>query len=117
MNKSELVNNVFDKTLIMHNVIQKVYDAIFDEITLALQAGDVVHLAQILDEITLALKAGDVVTLPKFGTFRVADIPARLGMNPRTKETITIPAHKRAKFSAGTVLRAAVNGGDNHGDN
>jgi len=40
-----------------------------------------------------------------FGTFQVAKRKARRGVNPRTRETIQIPAKKVPKFVPGTALR------------
>lgn len=40
------------------------------------------------------------VTLIGFGTFSVAERPARMGRNPRTKEKIKIAAKKNVKFKA-----------------
>ena len=46
-----------------------------------------------------------------FGTFEVLDVPERQGRNPRTGESIPIPAHKAVKFRPGKELREAVNRG------
>ncbi len=51
-----------------------------------------------------ALIAGDKVALIGFGTFSVNERPAREGINPATKEKITIAAKKIAKFKAGAEL-------------
>lgn len=56
-----------------------------------------------------ALKAGDKVQLLGFGTFEVAERPAREGRNPRTGETIQIAAAKAPKFKAGKALKDTVN--------
>ncbi|MCI6117683.1 MAG: HU family DNA-binding protein [Prevotella sp.] len=56
-----------------------------------------------------ALVAGDKIALVGFGTFSVAERPAREGMNLRTKEKIQIPAKKVAKFKAGAELNDALN--------
>jgi DNA-binding protein HU-beta len=56
-----------------------------------------------------ALKAGDKVSLVGFGTFSVNERPAREGVNPATKEKITIAAKKIAKFKAGAELTEAMN--------
>lgn len=45
-----------------------------------------------------ALVAGDKVALIGFGTFSVNERPAREGINPATKQKITIAAKKVAKF-------------------
>lgn len=57
-----------------------------------------------LDAITCAVKAGDKVALVGFGTFSVSERAERQGLNPATKETITIPAKKVVKFKAGSDL-------------
>jgi DNA-binding protein HU-beta len=63
-----------------------------------------------LEAITAALKAGQKVTLTGFGTFQARKTAARLGTNPKTRQKIHIPAGKRAAFSAGSLLKAAVSG-------
>ena len=60
--------------------------------------------------ITNALKDGDKVQLIGFGTFEVKDVAAREGRNPKTGETITIPATKKPAFSASKVLKDQING-------
>lgn len=66
-----------------------------------------------LDATTEALKEalvnGDKVALIGFGTFSVQERPAREGINPATKEKITIAAKKVAKFKAGAELANAIN--------
>jgi DNA-binding protein HU-beta len=62
-----------------------------------------------LDIITSTLKGGDEVRIVGFGTFAVASRAASEGRNPRTGETIKIPASKRPKFTAGKGLKDAVN--------
>ena len=56
-----------------------------------------------------ALVAGDKVALIGFGTFSVNERPAREGLNPATKQKITIAAKKVAKFKAGADLDEALN--------
>ena len=56
-----------------------------------------------------ALVAGDKIALVGFGTFSVAERPAREGINPATKEKLTIAAKKVAKFKAGAELADALN--------
>ena len=57
-----------------------------------------------LEAITNAVKAGDKVALVGFGTLDVTERAERQGINPATKETITIPAKKVVKFKAGADL-------------
>ncbi|EJX09204.1 DNA-binding protein HU-beta [gut metagenome] len=58
--------------------------------------------------VTGALKAGEKVSLVGFGTFSVSERAERTGINPSTKEAITIPAKKVAKFKPGTELSDAI---------
>ena len=55
-----------------------------------------------------ALVKGDKVQLVGFGTFSVNERPAHDGVNPATKEKITIAAKKVAKFKAGAELTEAI---------
>ena len=61
-----------------------------------------------VEAIKNALVNGDKVQLIGFGTFAVAERPAREGINPATKEKIQIAAKKVAKFKAGAELNAAL---------
>ena len=57
-----------------------------------------------------ALKAGDNVTFTGFGKFHVTHRAARMGVNPRNpSEKVQIKAATVPKFSAGSVLKKAVN--------
>lgn len=62
-----------------------------------------------LETIVNALKGGDKVPLVGFGTFAVAERNERTARNPRTGETITIPARKAVTFKAGSALKDSVN--------
>ncbi|HZV37119.1 MAG TPA: HU family DNA-binding protein [Pseudoxanthomonas sp.] len=59
--------------------------------------------------VTSALKQGDSVAVVGFGTFQVRARAARSGRNPKTKETIQIPASNNPVFKAGKALKDAVN--------
>ncbi|MBE6911717.1 MAG: HU family DNA-binding protein [Oscillospiraceae bacterium] len=89
MNKTELVNAVAEKAALSKKDAEKVINAT-------------------VDAITAALVAGDKVQLVGFGAFEVKTRAARQGRNPRTKETITIPASKSPVFKAGKALKDAV---------
>ncbi len=57
-----------------------------------------------------ALKAGDTVTFTGFGKFHTTHRAARMGVNPRNpSEKVQIKAATVPKFSAGSVLKKAVN--------
>jgi DNA-binding protein HU-beta len=66
-------------------------------------------LDAVIDAVTDSLKNNDSVTLVGFGTFSVSERAERTGLNPRTKEAITIAAAKVPKFKAGKALKDAVN--------
>ena len=61
-----------------------------------------------LDAITAALTEGDKVQLVGFGSFEVKKRAARIGRNPKTKESIEIPASVVPVFKAGKALKDAV---------
>ena len=61
-----------------------------------------------LDTITAALKEGDKVQLVGIGSFEVKKRAARIGRNPKTKESIEIPASVVPVFKAGKALKDAV---------
>ena len=91
MNKSDLVSKVAELSDLSKGDASKAVDSVFSAIT-------------------AALKSGDDVRLTGFGTFSVSARTARQGRNPRTGGTITIPASKTPKFSAGKSLKDLING-------
>lgn len=63
-----------------------------------------------LSTVEEALKAGDTVTFTGFGKFHTTHRAARMGVNPRNpSEKVQIKAATVPKFSAGSVLKKAVN--------
>ncbi len=90
MNKAELINAVAEEAKISKVDAKKALDAV-------------------VKSISNALVAGDKVSLVGFGTFTVGERATRQGINPATKQPITIAAKKVAKFKAGAELSAAVN--------
>ena len=61
-----------------------------------------------LEAITAELAAGNRVQLAGFGTFETKTRAARTGRNPKTTETIEIPATKYPVIKAGKALKDAV---------
>lgn len=61
-----------------------------------------------IDAIAVGLKQGENVAILGFGTFAVKERAARTGRNPRTGQTISIPASKTPTFKAGKGLKDAV---------
>lgn len=62
----------------------------------------------VFEEITKSLADGGKVDISGFGKFEVKDRPARQGINPATKERITIAASKAPGFKAAKALKEAV---------
>ena len=91
MNKTELVDAVASSAGMTKADAAKAIDAVFGAVS-------------------DALKRNDDVRLIGFGTFSVANRAARTGKNPRSGETIQIPACKQPKFVPGKALKDAVNG-------
>ena len=89
MNKAELAEEASGKTGLTKKVTQNVIDAVIEAI------GD-------------TLSRGEKVTLVGFGTFQVASRKARRGVNPRTRESINIPAKKVSKFVPGKILKEKI---------
>ena len=89
MNKAELINAVAEKA----DVSKKDAEAV---------------ISATLETITAALKEGDKVQLVGFGSFEVKKRAARMGRNPKTKESIEIPASVVPVFKAGKALKDRV---------
>ncbi len=66
-------------------------------------------VSSVIGAITGALTKGDTVQLVGFGTFSVVQRAEKRGVNPATKEAITIPACKSVKFKPGASLKSQVN--------
>lgn len=66
----------------------------------------------VFEEITAALSRGDRVELRGFGAFSVKARDARMGRNPRTGESVPVPAKRVPFFKAGKELRERMNGKD-----
>lgn len=90
MNKTELISQVADVTKVSKKDATAVVDATFEIIANALAKGDKVQLVG-------------------FGTFEARERAAREGINPLTKEKITISACKNPVFKAGKALKNIVN--------
>jgi nucleoid DNA-binding protein len=88
MNKAQLIERVAEKTCTKKEAQQAV------EAT--------------LEAIKWSLKKKESVTIAGFGTFKVKERKARTGRNPKTGETIQIPAKKTIGFRASKELKAIL---------
>ena len=89
MNKTELIAAVAAKTGLTKKDAERVVNAT-------------------IESITESLVKGDKVNVSGFGIFEVKTREARVGRNPRTKETIQIPATKLPAFKASKTLKDAI---------
>ncbi len=60
------------------------------------------------DTISSALTGGDEVRIHGFGSFKTAQRAARTGRNPRTGESVQVPARRVVRFSPSTTLSASL---------
>ncbi|HEY9622240.1 MAG TPA: HU family DNA-binding protein [Crinalium sp.] len=85
-------------------------DAIAERVSVTKKEADLV-LTAVLESIQEAVSKGDKVTLVGFGTFEARERSAREGRNPRSGETIKIPATTVPAFSAGKLFKEKVSSG------
>ncbi len=92
MTKHELIGRVTEKVSgIKRDDAEAVVNTIFDALSHALTT------------------TGDRVEIRGFGSFRVNDRKAREGRNPKTGDTIQIPAKRVVQFRAGKQLNHLIN--------
>ena len=89
MNKTELIAEVAKKCAMSKKDAEKAVSATFDTIAEVLCAGDKVQLVG-------------------FGSFETKQREARTGRNPKTKETIEIPATTVPVFKPGKALKDQI---------
>lgn len=90
MNKAELISAVAEKTGLTKKDSETAITAVFDAVSDALISGDKVQMVG-------------------FGSFEVKHREARMGRNPKTKESIAIPASRSPVFKPGKALKDSVN--------
>ena len=82
-------------------------DLLFDQVGLnKREAKDMVE--SFFEEIRIALESGDGVKLSGFGNFELRDKPQRPGRNPKTGESLQLPANYLLHFKPGKELRDRV---------
>ena len=91
MSKSEIAGRLASRIGLSKTAATGAVDAVFEAI------GEV-------------LAEGENVRIAGFGTFTTRSRPARSGRNPRTGESVSIPASNAPVFKAGRTLRNSVNG-------
>jgi DNA-binding protein HU-beta len=91
MQKTQFIAEVAERTGVSKKQTRQVLDA-------------ALHL------IAEQLQAGERVVLTGFGTFEVRDRRERRGVNPQTKEAMTIGATRTPGFSASNTFKSVVRG-------
>ncbi len=92
MTKSDLVQRLAEKNPhLLQRDIERIVNAVFDEIT-------------------TALAVGHRVELRGFGAFSAKKRDARVGRNPRTGESVSVSAKAIPFFKTGKQLRDRLNG-------
>jgi len=82
---------------------------------LAAQNPDLTHrevellVNAIFETIAAGLARGDRIELRGFGSFTVKEYAPRVGRNPRTGETVQVPAKRRLNFKSGKELHRRLN--------
>ncbi|MBI4639353.1 MAG: integration host factor subunit beta [Candidatus Tectomicrobia bacterium] len=89
MTKAELVQQVSEKIKLSKKQTEKIVNIMFESIT-------------------EALSQEDKVELRGFGSFRVKHRNSREGRNPKTGESVSIPAKKVPFFKAGKELKEII---------
>jgi DNA-binding protein HU-beta len=89
MNKAELIDAVADRTGVAKSTVDEV-------------------LKGMTDTIESQVAKGDKIAIPGFISFQKVQRAARTGRNPRTGETINIPASATVKVTAGARLKSSV---------
>ena len=89
MNKTELIAAAAEKAGIAKKDAERVINAA-------------------IDTVVAELNKGERVQLSGFGIFETKERAERVGRNPRTKETIRIPATRTPAFKASKALKDAV---------
>ena len=89
MNKAELIDAIADRTGIAKSTVDEV-------------------IKGMTETIETQVASGDKIAIPGFISFQKVKRAARTGRNPRTGETIKIPASATVKVTAGDRLKSSV---------
>lgn len=89
MNKKELVKVVSEMTEKSQKSVTEVVDAVFFGIA-------------------ESLSKGNDVNIPNFGKFITTEVEEREARNPKDGSSVVVPAHRKLKFKASSVLKNAV---------
>ena len=89
VNKSELIEAISEETMYSKKDVARI-------------------LATLTRIVERTLQKGDKVSITGFGSYWLSNRPARVGINPATKERINLPAVSVPRFKAGKHFRESV---------
>lgn len=89
MNKRDLIRKTAEETGLSQKDCEAAINALFDTIRKTVESGEKVQIIG-------------------FGTFELRERAARTARNPRTGETIIVPARRMPAFKPGAELKQAV---------
>ena len=90
MNKSELINEIARITKFTKKEINLL-------------------ITTLIEIIITKVAYNETITLVGFGSFKLREQKSRIGINPKTKERIMIPAYRKPIFSSGKFFKDKVN--------
>jgi DNA-binding protein HU-beta len=90
MTKDELVAKVAEQSGLKKADVQKTLDSM-------------------IETIITTIKLGEKVNITNLGIFKIKEKKARVARNPKTGESIQVPAKKAPKFVPSKNLKEAVN--------
>lgn len=89
MTKKELVMKIAEETNLKQVDVKKV-------------------VQKLLDQMIETLFKGETIELRNFGVFKVKTRKPRMGRNPKTGATVSIPSRKVVTFKSGMVMKKKV---------
>lgn len=89
MIKTELIKKLVSRSDLSHNEMREAVEII-------------------LDTIKDTLANGKRIEIRDFGAFIVRELPAKLGRNPKTGESVDVPSQRVVRFKAGKEMRKSV---------
>ena len=89
MTKREIVNKIAKRSGLPQQLVKRIVE-------------------ELLEELGEALVKGERIEIRNFGVFKVKVTGPRLGRNPQTGESISLPAKRRVNFKPGKLFKKMV---------
>ena len=95
------MGNVITKSELIERIVQKQSHLQHKDIELSIKS--------IIEQMSNALSSGGRIEVRGFGSFSLHFRPPRMGRNPKTGETVSLPGKYVPHFKPGKELRERVN--------